>query len=306
MPKQVLFSTDAVDAITKSLLAAVGDDAEKIALVKKNLSDFIKTGVPAEDAPAGDELDIDKLLSGETETVDVDADPTKDVMLGLHSAVTKIYGADVENKDELVQQAFQKAFETLQTVGAEGLEAAYVAGIQKGKKKPAAQNDDEPEGNEPEGEDEDMEKAMKTASGPVRTLLVALNKRNIEVEKQLKTITDERDAEKLAKRVADAGEPASFVEVLKGIQDPKTVDAILKHAKEKNALIHKGAAFSEIGGGTDPASVGSDAYAQLEAHANEIVSKSAGKTSFAKAFVAACQGHQDLYKQYRADQRRAA
>ena len=123
------------------------------------------------------------------------------------------------------------------------------------------------------------------------------------------------EAEKVSKRLQDEAETATFVAkareftklpakpeefglVLKSLSksDKASYEQIVTVLKACNAAIEKGNLFVELGSNTDDEA--GTALAQLQAKANEMVTKSKGTTS-EQAFTQVCRENPDLYRQYR-------
>lgn len=234
-------------------------------------------------------------------------DPVADVMLGLFNAVQTIGKSAVDNKDQLVADAFDKAFVELDKARTDDAELAYAAGTatvakaapickddMKGGKKP------DPEDNTEDGDEDEMSKVLKGLPSQAAEVFASITKANTEMATRIAKMESENE-DRVLKAQADAiGEGSSFVDLLKTL-DPKAREAVIAMAKSKNAQIKKGGLFQEVGQGSPAGS--SSALDQINAKAGEIVKASGGKVTLAKAFGQVCSSEPDLYAEYKRDVR---
>lgn len=239
------------------------------------------------------------------------ADPVADVMIGLHEAVATIGKSATGDKDTLLADAFEKAFAELDKIRGEDAELAYAAGTatvvtkaavrkddaKDGKKK--ADGEDENEDGNPDDEDEeDMSKVLKGLPSKAAEAFASITKANTEMATRIAKMEAENEVRLLKAQAAELGEPDSFVETLKSL-DQKGRDALIAVVKAKNAQIKKGNLFGEIGTGTPAGSTG--ALDQINAKAAEIVKAAGGKVTLAKAFGQVCASEPALYAEYKRD-----
>ncbi len=84
-----------------------------------------------------------------------------------------------------------------------------------------------------------MEKFLKGLPTKAADAFASILKSNTEMAARIAKMEDDKLTETLAKRAADAGEPAAFADILKSLAkvDPKLADTIATFAKAKNAQI---------------------------------------------------------------------
>jgi hypothetical protein len=236
-------------------------------------------------------------------------DPVQDFMKGLYSSVATIVKAKDGDKEALLQETFQKAFESLgsicEEIGEFGFAAGHDVGLKKAKKQPAGEGAD-PEDNEDPADEEDMAKFLKSVSPKIGAYVTTLEKSVAKSNERLAVLEGERDTAVFAKRAKEVGEGDAFAATLRKVAkvDPKLADEMLGFAKAKNDAIRKGGLFSEHGG-DNGAESGASAADQLAAKATEIMKASSGKVTYAKAFTEACSAHPDIYNQHLREQRGA-
>jgi hypothetical protein len=157
-----------------------------------------------------------------------------------------------------------------------------------------------------------VKKAMKAkqiakslGGGPLAVFISDLAKSTERLGAEVAQLRDEKQTEVFKQRAAAIGEGPQVADLLKTLAktDPKLADTVGNLLKSKNALIEKSGVFNSIG--TGGGAEGSSSLEKLNAFATEIITKSTGdkKPTFAKAFLAACEQHPDVYKDYQREER---
>lgn len=323
-----------LNAVRKSMEAIFTEDDAELETIGKQFDGLEAAIRKGESVSAEDLSDIlgEVVVEKAVETPAVEADngdgemqdPIQPIMVGLYKAV---FGEDGKIRKSVDPQAlFQKAYEDVLgqldgaiegAVEATSIELGKGAQVDLGKGRVAKRKGHKPGCDDPDcdgdcmgggggGDGEDMEKLLK-AAGVSPAVIRKLNEQGEEIRK----LRTERDLERFEKQADDIGEGKAFgAQLLKLHQlDPKLAGEIQKRLQTKNALLRKGNQWAaEIGGGA--AGDGSpDAYAQLDAHAKEMIEKGekdarGQKLTVAKAFTEACNRFPDLYREYQAERAR--
>jgi len=306
-------TTKKLDKVEKQLEAA-GLEPAQLADLKKSIA-----GVRAamEGGETFSKSDLNEILGGEVEVTELPASvvtkgnatdddhPVGPVLMGLFNDLyaDRIQkGASVDGE----KAAFEKAYQDLADIFDVAIDAACQATaiefgkgsqVNFGKKKkavPAAEDCD----------DDVMEKMLKGSPAGM-----ALLKKMSDLTSEVSLLRGERDTAVFTKQALDIGEGASFATDLAKLNglDPALAASITKRLSGKNALLKQNAIWGqELGdGGQGNGGDGASALEKMNTLAREVVSKSAGKTTFHKAFAEVCSQQPELYAQYQ-DERSAA
>ena len=157
-----------------------------------------------------------------------------------------------------------------------------------------------------------VKKAMKAkqivkglGGGPLATFIADLAKSTERLGAEVAQLRDEKQTEVFKQRAAAIGEGPQVAELLKTLAktDPRLADQVANIVKAKNAMIEKGGLFNTVGAGGG--AEGGSALEKLNSLATDIITKSTGdkKPTFANAFLAACEQHPDVYKDYQREER---
>lgn len=321
-----------LNAIEKSMLPVVEDDAEKTAEVKAAFAKFRKA-LKGGDAVSSEDIDsalmevlVDEPVakgadSAETQVPDDPMAPIFDTL--FREVAPFVKGLKPGKLQELFHKAYGGALGEVETVINQTVEATatelgaiekhddYAVG--RGKNRippkpggpgkgmggggPYEDNDDD------DGDDEDcddMEKILKGAG------LSRLAKRFGEMQAELAALTHDKAMGLFQKRAADAGVPGMASDLLAIHEvNPELAVRIEKQFKANHEALRKGRSWSaEIGSGRDTTAEGvAGPLSQLNGLAQEMIQKGLkganGKTiSFAKAFTLACDQNPELFVEY--------
>jgi hypothetical protein len=333
---------DTLEALAKALAPLAGEDTAKQAHIVNVLSDLVKSGDKPKDGadaePDDDPDDVSKQvepvadvmlgLHDAIEAINKSAEPDKGALIS--EAFEQAYDAIRKVGEETVQAAIvagqesitkSKAFKKMRklakrakagvadnTTGGDGRDKT-----QQTRHGAAEMSADHAPDEMDDSEDEfGVKKAMKAkqiakslGGGPLAVFISDLAKSTERLGAEVAQLRDEKQTEVFKQRAAAIGEGPQVAELLKTLAktDPKLADTVGNILKSKNALIEKSGVFNTIG--TGGGAEGSSSLEKLNAFATEIITKSVSdkKPTFAKAFVAACEQHPDVYKDYQREER---